>query len=113
MAQGGDPDGDGSGGSGKYIKGEFSANGVETNTLSHTEGVISMARSNHPDSASSQFFICYGDASFLDGQYAAFGKVTAGMDVVKSFTEVEMEANASGEMASPKHPIKIKSITIR
>lgn len=113
MAQGGDPNGDGSGGSGKYIKGEFTANGFDKNTLSHTEGVISMARSDHPDSASCQFFICYGDATFLDGQYAAFGKVTAGMDVVKSFTEVEMEMNAAGEQASPKTPIKIKSITIK
>lgn len=113
MAQGGDPKGDGSGGSGKYIKGEFSANGFEKNTLSHSEGVISMARSEHPDSASSQFFICYGDAAFLDGQYAAFGKVTSGMDVVKSFTEQEMEVNSAGELASPKEPIRIKSITVR
>lgn len=88
MAQGGDPKGDGTGGSTDTIKGEFSQNGVE-NTLSHTRGVVSMARSNDPDSASSQFFICYGDESFLDGQYAAFGKVTEGMDVVDSFVKVE------------------------
>ena len=86
MAQGGDPKGDGTGGSTDTIKGEFSQNGVE-NTLSHTRGVVSMARSNDPDSASSQFFICYGDESFLDGQYAAFGKVTEGMDVVNKIAD--------------------------
>ena len=86
MAQGGDPKGDGTGGSTDTIKGEFSQNGVE-NTLSHTRGVVSMARSNDPDSASSQFFICYGDESFLDGQYAAFGKVIEGMDVVNKIAD--------------------------
>ena len=86
MAQGGDPKGDGTGGSTDTIKGEFSQNGVE-NTLSHTRGVVSMARSNDPDSASSQFFICYGDESFLDGQYAAFGKVTEGIEVVDEIAE--------------------------
>ena len=86
MAQGGDPKGDGTGGSTDTIKGEFSQNGVE-NTLSHTRGVVSMARSNDPDSASSQFFICYGDESFLDGQYAAFGKVTDGIEVVDEIAE--------------------------
>ena len=85
MAQGGDPEGTGMGGSGVQIPGEFAANGFTQNTLSHTRGVISMARSQDPDSASSQFFICYDDASFLDGQYAAFGKVIQGMAVVDAF----------------------------
>ena len=81
MIQGGDPEGTGMGGSGKNIKGEFSANGVK-NDLRHERGVISMARSQNPNSASSQFFICHAAAKHLDGQYAAFGKVIEGMDVV-------------------------------
>ena len=81
MIQGGDPEGTGMGGSGKNIKGEFSSNGVK-NDLSHERGVISMARSQNPNSASSQFFICHADAKYLDGQYAAFGKVIEGMDTV-------------------------------
>ena len=81
MIQGGDPEGTGMGGSGKNIKGEFSSNGV-ANDLSHDRGVISMARSQNPNSASSQFFICHAAAKYLDGQYAAFGKVIEGMDVV-------------------------------
>ena len=113
MAQGGDPKGDGTGGSGKYILGEFAANSVDTNTLSHTRGVISMAHSQDPNSASSQFFICYDDAAFLDGQYAAFGKVKSGMEVVDSFTKNEMTMNSAGEIALPVKPIKIKTITIK
>ena len=113
VAQGGDPSGDGTGGSDAYIKGEFLANGFTQNTLKHTRGVISMARSNHPDSASSQFFICYDDAGMLDGQYAAFGKVKTGMEVVDAFTKVEMTTNSEGEPVSPKEPIVIKSITIK
>ena len=112
MAQGGDPEGTGMGGSGTRIPGEFSANGFTQNTLSHTRGVISMARSQDPDSASSQFFICYDDASFLDGQYAAFGKVIEGMDVVDGFLEVERTFNSMGELASPKEPIVMKSVTV-
>jgi len=81
MIQGGDPTGTGMGGSHERIKGEFLYNGVK-NTLSHARGVISMARSNDPNSASSQFFICHADCGFLDGQYAAFGKTVDGMDVV-------------------------------
>lgn len=81
MIQGGDPTGTGMGGSGTRIKGEFLQNGVP-NPLSHKRGVISMARSAMPDSASSQFFICHADATFLDGQYAAFGKVSDGMTTV-------------------------------
>ena len=81
MIQGGDPTGTGMGGPGHTIKGEFAANGVQ-NPIKHTRGVISMARSNDPDSASSQFFIVHKTSPHLDGQYAAFGKVTEGMDVV-------------------------------
>ena len=81
MIQGGDPDGNGSGGSDKTIKGEFSSNGVE-NIISHVRGVMSMARSGDPDSASSQFFIVHEDSTFLDGEYAAFGHVTSGMEIV-------------------------------
>ena len=85
MIQGGDPMGTGMGGSDKKIKGEFAVNGVN-NTLSHDRGVISMARSQMFDSASSQFFICHADASFLDGQYAAFGRVTEGIEVVDYYS---------------------------
>ena len=81
MIQGGDPDGTGMGGPGWTIKGEFKANGVD-NPISHTRGVISMARAMEPDSAGSQFFIMHADALYLDGQYAAFGHVVNGMDVV-------------------------------
>ena len=96
MAQGGDPNGDGTGGSKETIKGEFSANGVE-NSLSHTRGVVSMARANDMDSASSQFFICYSDKdTFLDGQYAAFGMVTEGMDVVDAMACVETTKDEDG-----------------
>ncbi len=112
MAQGGDPEGTGMGGSGVNIPGEFAANGFSQNTLSHTRGVISMARSQNPDSASSQFFICYDDASFLDGQYAAFGKVIDGMDTVDGFLDVERAYNSMGEEASPKEPIVMKKLTI-
>lgn len=109
MAQGGDPKGDGTGGSTDTIKGEFSQNGVE-NTLSHTRGVVSMARSNDPDSASSQFFICYGDESFLDGQYAAFGKVTEGMDVVDSFVKVKRSMGSDGAVSSPNTDIIMENV---
>ena len=90
MIQGGDPTGTGFHGSDENIKGEFLANGV-MNKLSHTRGVISMARSQHPDSASSQFFICHEDATFLDGNYAAFGKVTKGIEVVDAIAAVETD----------------------
>ena len=82
----GDPNGNGTGGSENTIKGEFSANGVE-NPLSHIRGAISMARAQDMDSASSQFFICHADSTFLDGQYACFGYVTDGMDVVDAVCE--------------------------
>lgn len=92
MIQGGDPTGTGMGGSGTRIKGEFLQNGVP-NYLPHKRGVISMARSAMPDSASSQFFICHKDAGFLDGQYAAFGKVVDGMEVVDRIATVATDAN--------------------
>lgn len=113
MAQGGDPEGTGFGGSKKTIKGEFSSNGFKQNTLSHTRGVVSMARSAANDSASSQFFICYSDDdTFLDGSYAAFGKVIEGMDVVDSFCDVELKTNSIGEKAIPVTPIVIESMTV-
>lgn len=92
MAQGGDPEGTGMGGAPEKIIGEFASNGFY-NPLSHQRGVVSMARSNSPDSASSQFFICYDDASFLDGDYASFGFVTEGMEVVDSFLSEGTDAS--------------------
>ncbi len=88
MIQGGDPDGNGTGGSDKTIKGEFASNGFENN-LSHKRGVLSMARSNDPNSASSQFFICDADSPHLDGQYAAFGEVIYGIEVVDEIASVK------------------------
>ena len=92
MIQGGDPDGTGSGGSEEKIKGEFRANGVP-NDIRHVRGVISMARTKLPNSASSQFFIVHEDAPHLDGQYAAFGKVVDGMDTVDEIAEVKTDYN--------------------
>ena len=111
MAQGGDPEGTGCGGSDENIKGEFRMNGVN-NTLSHTRGVISMARSQNPNSASSQFFICYGDCTFLDGQYAAFGKVTEGMETVDDFLKIERRMSFGGERSTPVTPIVIKTAEV-
>ena len=88
MIQGGDPQGTGMGGPGYSIKGEFARNGFRENTLRHTRGVLSMARSMMPNSAGSQFFIMHADAPHLDGDYAAFGKVTEGMDVVDRIASV-------------------------
>ena len=90
MIQGGDPTGTGCGGSGENIKGEFAANGVK-NDISHERGVISMARSQNFNSASSQFFIMHADGKFLDGQYAAFGKVISGMEVVDEIAGVKTD----------------------
>lgn len=111
MAQGGDPEGTGCGGSKKTIKGEFRQNGVD-NKLSHTRGVVSMARSGNPDSASSQFFICYDDCKFLDGQYAAFGKVTEGMETVDAFLTVPRKMSFGGERSTPTEPIRIKKAVL-
>ena len=106
MAQGGDPEGTGMGGSGTNIKGEFWSNGVR-NDLKHMRSIVSMARSQDNDSASSQFFICYDDVDFLDGEYAAFGQVTQGMEVVDRFLNVDRKLNESYELASPIQPITI------
>ncbi len=107
MAQGGDPTGTGMGGSGVNIHGEFASNGFSANTLKHERGVISMARSMDKDSASSQFFICFEAAPHLDGEYAAFGRVTEGMEVVDSFADVPTDY-----MDKPTTPIVIKTMTI-
>lgn len=104
MIQGGDPTGTGMSGSKDKIKGEFLMNGVR-NTLSHKRGVISMARTNAPDSASSQFFICHADASFLDGQYAAFGEVVEGIETVDEIASVPTNA-----MDKPLKEQKIKRV---
>ncbi len=112
MAQGGCPEGTGFGGSSMNIKGEFAINGFEQNVLSHTRGVVSMARSQSYNSASSQFFICYSDATFLDGQYAAFGKVISGMEVVDSFLEVERTVGNDGAISKPVEPIVIEKAEV-
>ena len=110
MIQGGDPNGSGTGGSEKTIKGEFSANGVE-NDISHVRGVISMARANDPDSGSSQFFIVHEDSTFLDGQYAAFGHVTDGMDVVDAICEAVPVQDNNGTVAAADQPV-ITAVTV-
>lgn len=106
MIQGGCPLGNGTGGPGYAIRGEFAANGFD-NPIKHTRGVISMARSMHPDSAGSQFFIMHQDAPHLDGQYAAFGHVVEGMDVVD-----EIATTPTGLQDRPKTPQRIRTITI-
>lgn len=91
MIQGGDPDGNGTGGPGYHIKGEFSANGFTQNDIAHERGVLSMARAQHPDSAGSQFFVMHNDADYLDGQYAAFGRVIEGMEVVDEIANTKTD----------------------
>lgn len=108
MIQGGDPKGTGTGGSGETIKGEFSSNGVENN-ISHKRGVISMARANDKNGASSQFFIMQQDAPHLDGEYAAFGKVTKGIEVVDKICETVEVINVNGEVEAANQPV-IESI---
>ena len=111
MIQGGDPNGDGTGGSEETIKGEFKSNGIE-NTMSHKRGVISMARTqNYPDSASSQFFIVQADSDFLDGDYAAFGKVTAGMDIVDKICQSVQPIDNNGTVPADQQP-KITAIKV-
>ncbi len=104
MIQGGDPLGNGTGGSEKTIKGEFAQNGVQ-NDLKHTRGVLSMARSSMPDSASSQFFIMHQDASHLDGAYAAFGKVLTGMEVVDAICAQTPVTDSNGTVAKANQPV--------
>ncbi|WP_455721658.1 peptidylprolyl isomerase [Agathobacter sp.] len=106
MLQGGDPDGNGTGGPGYEIKGEFTNNGFK-NDLKHTPGVLSMARTMIPDSAGSQFFIMHKDAPHLDGEYAAFGKVIEGMDVVNKIAEVRTDY-----MDRPLEDQVMKTVTV-
>lgn len=107
MIQGGDPNGTGTGGPGYTIKGEFSLNGFKSNDIKHARGVISMARAMAPNSAGSQFFIMHANASYLDGQYAAFGRVIRGMDVVDRIAAVPTDFNDK-----PKKPQVIKSMKV-
>lgn len=110
MMQGGDPKGNGTGGSDNTIKGEFSANGVD-NKLSHTRGAISMARANDFNSASSQFFIVHEDSLFLDGQYAVFGYVSEGMDIVDAICEDAKPIDGNGTIPAMHQPV-ITSVEI-
>ena len=111
MIQGGDPLGTGMGGSDETILGEFQANGVD-NPISHVRGTISMARSQNPDSASSQFFIVHEDSTFLDGQYAAFGHVTQGMDVVDAICDSTPVLDGNGSVAPESQPV-IESVVMK
>lgn len=110
MIQGGDPKGNGTGGSDKNIKGEFAANGIK-NDISHERGVISMARSSAYDSASSQFFIMHKTSTHLDGQYAAFGHVTSGMDIVDDLAENTPVSDSNGTVLKANQPV-IESIKV-
>ncbi len=113
MIQGGDPEGDGTGFSEQKITGEFSSNGFTQNTLKHERGVISMARGNDPDSASCQFFIMHQSAEHLDGNYAAFGRVIEGMDVIDAIAEAEVTYQSySMELSKPIEPPVIKKVTL-
>ena len=111
MIQGGDPQGTGMGGPGYSIKGEFARNGFRENTLRHTRGVLSMARSMMPNSAGSQFFIMHADAPHLDGDYAAFGKVTDGMDVVDQIAKVKTGFSGPHQNV-PEEPVVIKKVAL-
>ena len=111
VIQGGDPAGDGTGGSDQTIVGEFEENGV-SNDIPHVRGTLSMARSQDYDSASSQFFICQGDASSLDGSYAAFGTVTSGMDVVDAICESVSVADESSGYVAPENQPVISSVEV-
>ncbi len=110
MIQGGDPLGTGFGGSDKTIKGEFSSNGVN-NPISHTKGVLSMARGDEPDSGSSQFFITVADSTFLDGNYAAFGRVTEGMEIAEQIAKDARPIDNNGTIPADQQPV-IEKIVI-
>jgi peptidyl-prolyl cis-trans isomerase B (cyclophilin B) len=110
MIQGGDPNGNGTGGAEENIKGEFAENGVENN-IKHVKGVISMARASNPDSASSQFFIMVADVSALDGKYAAFGHVTEGLEVVEQIAKDAKPIDNNGTIPAEEQPV-IESIVI-
>lgn len=107
MIQGGCPDGTGMGGPGHNIKGEFSGNGFTQNDIKHTRGVISMARAMSPDSAGSQFFIMHADSPHLDGQYAAFGEVIEGLDIVDAIA-----ATPTGFQDKPTEPVVMEKVTV-
>lgn len=109
MIQGGDPEGTGCGGPGYSIKGEFSSNGVE-NDLSHLRGVISMARANDPNSAGSQFFIMVADGTFLDGQYAAFGKITEGMETADEIVSVKTDFRDRPMIDMKMHSVRVEDM---
>lgn len=110
MIQRGDPNGDGTGGADETIKGEFSSNGVE-NEISHTRGTLSMARAQDPDSASSQFFIVHEDSTFLDGEYAAFGHVTSGIEIVDQICKDVPAEDDNGTVKAENQPV-IEKITV-
>ena len=107
MIQGGDPKGLGTGGPGYHIKGEFSGNGFKQNDIAHVRGVLSMARAQHPDSAGSQFFVMHEDADYLDGQYAAFGKVIEGMETVDGIATTKTDWSDR-----PYEEQKMKKVTV-
>ena len=107
MIQGGDPTGTGTGGPGYHIKGEFSSTGFKQNDLAHERGVLSMARAQHPNSAGSQFFVMHDDADYLDGQYAAFGKVIEGMETVDEIAETKTDWGDR-----PYEEQKMKTVTV-
>ena len=111
MIQGGDPNGDGTGGSSEKIKGEFKSNGVQNN-ISHIRGTISMARSSANNSASSQFFIVHKDSTYLDGNYACFGYVTDGMDIVDKICANVKATDDNGTVAKNNQPIITKIAVI-
>ncbi len=110
MIQGGCPEGTGTGGPGYNIKGEFAQNGVD-NTIKHLRGVISMARSGHPDSAGSQFFIMHDDAPHLDGSYAAFGQVTSGIEIVDEIAEVKTDYSDRPMVVPVIKTIKVEEVS--
>ena len=113
MIQGGDPNGDGTGGSGRTIKGEFSSNGFSKNTLLHTFGVISMARGDDKNSASSQFFLMDGADASLDGSYAAFGRLVDGASTLSAIAATAVQANPlTGEVSQPVDPVVITRIVV-
>ncbi len=107
MIQGGDPNGTGTGGPGYHIAGEFAANGFKKNDIAHVRGVLSMARAQHPDSAGSQFFVMHEDADYLDGQYAAFGKIIEGMETVNEIAGCDTDFSDK-----PLDPQIMKRVTV-
>ena len=112
MIQGGDPAGVGTGGPGYHIKGEFAMNGFKANDIKHLRGVISMARAGHPDSAGSQFFIMHENASYLDGQYAAFGKVVSGIEVVDEIASVPTDYSDKPKKEQAMASIRVETFGV-